>query len=358
MNAFPEAFRAHRALLAVAVVYSLAVFAEAVYFKVPADNLLDICRYIAHAALIPVVFMAGVYVGALCGHFALAPQDGLWRALRRMDAELAHYVSGRRFAWALAAFIAMQAGTVFLISKSLIRVANPFSKMNWDITFAGWDKLLHFGSYPHTLLMPLVDALRFGRALDWLYFLWFAVMTAAACYNLFGDNQPHRRLRYLWGFVLSWIILGTLMATYFSSAGPVFFNTFFPEEGGPYDVIILNIQALSKESFLFADGARRMLIGWLRDRRMFDPNAISAMPSMHVAIAWLIALYAREIGRALFIAAALFCAAIFAGSVYFGFHYAIDGYVSIICVTVIWWVTGKCLDRRYARDAKLDGVSA
>ncbi|TIN21837.1 MAG: hypothetical protein E5Y31_19780 [Mesorhizobium sp.] len=37
----------------------------------------------------------------------------------------------------------------------------------------------------------------------------------------------------------------------------------------------------------------------------------------------------------------MYVALILFGSVYSGWHYAIDGYVSIALVILIWWITGK-----------------
>ncbi|WP_352458864.1 MULTISPECIES: phosphatase PAP2 family protein [unclassified Mesorhizobium] len=36
-----------------------------------------------------------------------------------------------------------------------------------------------------------------------------------------------------------------------------------------------------------------------------------------------------------------FAALILYGSVFTGWHYAVDGYASIIVVSVIWWATGR-----------------
>jgi hypothetical protein len=36
------------------------------------------------------------------------------------------------------------------------------------------------------------------------------------------------------------------------------------------------------------------------------------------------------------------------GSAFLGWHYAIDGYVSIAVVSMIWWTVGRILNRRAA----------
>ena len=55
-------------------------------------------------------------------------------------------------------------------------------------------------------------------------------------------------------------------------------------------------------------------------------SGISAMPSLHVAIAMSVVLLARKIDRRLAIASTIFTVLIMIGSVHLGWHYAIDGY--------------------------------
>jgi len=68
-------------------------------------------------------------------------------------------------------------------------------------------------------------------------------------------------------------------------------------------------------------------------------TGISAMPSMHVAIATINALYLAGINRWAGIAAWTYCAIILIGSIYSGWHYSLDGYVSVIVVLAIWRAT-------------------
>jgi membrane-associated phospholipid phosphatase len=62
---------------------------------------------------------------------------------------------------------------------------------------------------------------------------------------------------------------------------------------------------------------------------------------MHVAFATLNAYLLSSLNIWLGILGWIFAALIMYGSVYTGWHYAVDGYVSIIVVSVIWWVTGR-----------------
>jgi membrane-associated phospholipid phosphatase len=67
-------------------------------------------------------------------------------------------------------------------------------------------------------------------------------------------------------------------------------------------------------------------------------SGISSMPSMHVAIAGLCTFFLWNIHKGLGCVAGLFTAIVLVGSVHLGWHYAIDGYVSIAGVAMIWWL--------------------
>jgi len=76
--------------------------------------------------------------------------------------------------------------------------------------------------------------------------------------------------------------------------------------------------------------------------------AISAFPSLHVAMATLLALQAYHAGRRWFYAALALVAVILLGSVQLGWHYAVDGYFSIAATLLVWRAVGWAL-RRTAR---------
>ena len=86
---------------------------------------------------------------------------------------------------------------------------------------------------------------------------------------------------------------------------------------------------------------------------------ISAMPSMHNAIAILYALTTARMARPIRIAAWSFAALIFVGSIHLGWHYAVDGIAAGLMISAIWYGAGRYLDRVGYTDAlRRRGVSA
>jgi len=67
---------------------------------------------------------------------------------------------------------------------------------------------------------------------------------------------------------------------------------------------------------------------------------ISAFPSMHNAIAVIIALAGRKIGRGIGWALTIYALLIFLGSIHLGWHYAVDSYAAIALALLAWHVAG------------------
>lgn len=83
--------------------------------------------------------------------------------------------------------------------------------------------------------------------------------------------------------------------------------------------------------------------------RQISTEGISAMPSMHVAMATLFCIAGFQTNRLLGFAYGLFLCLIIVGSVQLGWHYAVDGYVSIVLVLVLWRLTGELMENHTCR---------
>jgi hypothetical protein len=127
-------------------------------------------------------------------------------------------------------------------------------------------------------------------------------------------------------------LLGTVAALAFSSVGPVLYERFYH-----VDRFADLMAAISRSA---VGDYMELASGYLFENYVDDGSlpgtGISAMPSVHLAVATLNALLLTRLSR---IAGAIgwaYLGAILVGSVYLGWHYAIDGYVSIAVVGLIW----------------------
>ncbi|MBK8084014.1 MAG: phosphatase PAP2 family protein [Devosia sp.] len=315
-------YRARLTLPVLVVAYGLvaALVSPAIYFDMLAD-------YAQQFAVLPPLVLLGLAAVALVRH-RHAPHAYLRRVATSRALPLA--VTAGLVCVGLAAF------TTF---KILIPHVVPF----WaDPLFAGIDRALH-GTDPGLIVHALLPDWA-GHAIGVLYgpvwFLaWFGTMAAMALHP-----DAVLRQRYFWAMGLTVLLLGTVLATLLASFGPIFFDDL--AGSSRFDALLLQI-AESPVGAYMAEASGYLLASYGAERPSLG-TGISAMPSMHLAIGTLHALLLGRLNRWAGLLGWGYVALLLVGSVYLGWHYAIDGYVSIAAVSLIWWVTGRRLERRPA----------
>jgi hypothetical protein len=152
------------------------------------------------------------------------------------------------------------------------------------------------------------------------------------------DRTSPLKFRAALSFQLTWLLLGAAMAMALSSVGPCFYHQFY---GDARFVPLLDS--------LPDDLRQRKAMAYLLSTRGTDAigSGMSAMPSLHVATSVLGALYTQARFRNRWVAACVwaYAAIIYVGSVHIGWHYASDGIVGALAVTLIWLAAGKFADR-------------
>ena len=225
--------------------------------------------------------------------------------------------------------------TGFAVLKGAIAIVAPF---RWDAALAALDHAVHFGRAPHEWLWPLVVRPRIVFALNCVYNAWFfAVVAGFLAAGCAGGRSALRR-QYLMSFMLVWVIGGFLVAIAVSSAGPCFYARI--GLGDLYGSLMRQLAADAVRAPVFSLATQDMLWAGFTGARPGSAG-ISAFPSMHVATATLFLLAARRLGRWPFAAAAVFWAAILAGSVVLGWHYAVDGYAGTLLSLAVWRAVGR-----------------
>jgi membrane-associated phospholipid phosphatase len=96
------------------------------------------------------------------------------------------------------------------------------------------------------------------------------------------------------------------------------------------------LQARHTEDFLFARFNQIGLWENLQAGTWLPFGGVSAMPSVHVAMATLIAIVAKAQNRTAGLLLTIFAGLTMLGSVVLGWHYAIDGYLGIAMALAIW----------------------
>ncbi|RUW99214.1 phosphatase PAP2 family protein [Mesorhizobium sp. M8A.F.Ca.ET.059.01.1.1] len=235
-------------------------------------------------------------------------------------------------------FLGITAFTAFKISIP------DFVPFHADSMLAKLDLDLHGAdpwTWTHGIVPEPVSAVIFiGYGYGW-HVQWFGTLLFVAFWN-----NPAGRLRYLWALALTTIVCGTVLATLLSSTGPIFYDQFHGgERFGPLrDALAQNGYAAPVHTY-----ANYLLAAYQSGRPELG-GGISAMPSMHVAFATLNAFFLSGFGRRWAFVTWSFTALILFGSVYTGWHYAVDGYLSILVVSALWYLTGRFVPPRASRD--------
>lgn len=233
--------------------------------------------------------------------------------------------------------------TVFGAWKAAIPVLNPF---DWDEALHGIDVLLHGGQAPWEIIHPALGSPSVTRWIDRLYSLWLPLVPFVVTWQAWSPRSLLREQFFI-AFTLCWIFLGTVLAVAFSSAGPVYYER-VTGQGSPYAPLLLYLAEVHKVEGLGASLLQdRLWYSYLaQDLNPF--TRISAMPSMHVAMTTLYTLVGWHTNRVLGVAFGMYTVVVLLGSVHLAWHYAVDGYLSLMLVPIIWWVAGKIARRREA----------
>ncbi|TIQ51777.1 phosphatase PAP2 family protein [Mesorhizobium sp.] len=167
--------------------------------------------------------------------------------------------------------------------------------------------------------------------------VWFIQMVGMVLIAAF-TNDGACRARYFLSFLLVAVLLGSLVRIIGSSAGPIFFERIAGSDR--FDELMSVLATTSSGRAMIAT-SDYLYSSYALDRSVFG-TGIAAMPSMHVAVALLNALFLSQFGRAIRYWGWFYFGAIMFGSVYFGWHYAVDGYLTIIATVVTWQRTKRC----------------
>jgi hypothetical protein len=328
-----EIMREHALLIGLVVVYWFFALTVSSSFHLPHKLWPSFWGY---AALVftPLVF-------AFCWHaisvMVFVRPD---RLTRYLISSLRQHLTRDRVLFALPVLLLIPVfAATFTFFKMAIPIIEPYT---WDARLTEWDRLAHGGIHPWEWLQPILGFPLVTGAINFLYSLWFFIMYAMLTLQAFALRNRRLRMQFLLSFIVCWIVLGTLGAIFFASMGPCYYPT-FTQESGPYAPLMNYLRETGEVVPVWALNVQQMLWDDYQNNKAGIGSGISAMPSMHVATAVLLALFGWHYSRKAGIALTLYAFVIMIGSVHLGWHYALDGYVGALGAVFIWWMVGRLL---------------
>jgi hypothetical protein len=281
--------------------------------------------------------LAGLCIEAALRHPGEGLVTAVWAGLERRGITAPALLRSLPLLLALPVFLSL-----FSSFKSLIPSLQPFA---WDQGFADLDRVLHAGQDPWRLLLPLLDLPRAIRVLDFLYHsVWSFAIVGLWTWQAVDRRRPQLRAQILLALPITWIALGSIGGAMFSSAGPCY----FAEVGGSperFAPLLARLAEIDADAPLISHTAQHALWRLHSSASIGFGGGISAMPSVHVASAWLLVLATARCRRGAAALAAAFFVAIVVGSVVLGWHYAVDAYAGAALAWVVWAGCGALVRR-------------
>jgi PAP2 superfamily len=250
---------------------------------------------------------------------------------------------GITFIWYVGgALVAGLTIPTFGIFKQTILATRGFP---WDAALAQFDQMLFLGHDPWRVTHRIFGTVSATKFFDLMYSFWMILMygfpgIVIAC---FADIALRTRLIGSW--IASWVFVGGLGAWAFASAGPCYYTALVGPHASFADLnarlAVLLSQAKAQDILINALDFQPRLLAAFHAGGYAPAGGISAMPSMHLAMATLFVIAAVQIHRILGWIMSVYWVLIWIGSIHLGWHYAADGLVAGGMMIAIWQVAKR-----------------
>ena len=288
-----------------------------------------VCFFVARAAAVPfslklygvLWLVMAVAVGAAAVARPVLPRA--WRISERLTVAAPVLLAAPAF---FSAFTSLKSGITRL---------HPYT---WDAVVAGWDRMI-FGQDAWRVLQPLLGHPPVTFALSVLYSAWHPAMITVFGGLTLSLGRPVLRAQALIALVACWAVLGTWGAVALASVGPCFIG---PLHLGadPFAEQAAYLRAANQQLPIWEFAEQNRLLAAAASGKPVLGSGISAMPSMHIAVAMLMMLVGWRFGRAAGIVGSVYLAIIVIASIHLGWHYAMDGVVGAAGAWVLWLAGG------------------
>jgi hypothetical protein len=210
-------------------------------------------------------------------------------------------------------------------AKSMIPYVVPY----WADPFLADADKFAFGSDPWLLFRSEL----LGPLYSTFYVFWFPITFGTMGLIAFGERD---NTRLILAFLMTLIVGGTFGQYLLASGGPIYF------EGLGFGPRFHQLVATNDP--VFNSFARYLWVNYQSGSTNLG-TGISAMPSMHIALATWTVFAVRAIWRPLMPLAILYAIILWAASIASGWHYASDGIVGAGIAIVAFWLSGQWLPR-------------
>lgn len=295
---------------------------------------------------VPHKFQPLSYIEVLAGSWLRVPAlllggTAIWALkspspLKAWRAHLVHLFARPQMLAALLLFVSLSIFLgVFSSVKSMLPDLVPFYG---DPFVADLDRWLHgkdVWRYTSAIVPPGMTMVLEGLYLGG----WGLMLTGTMLAVLVAPRLRAVRTQYIWTFLLLWPVLGNVVAVGVMTAGPVY-----------YDLVTCDLRFEPLLDYVLKNSLMQQEIQALLWTSHTHGQAgmgtgISAFPSLHVANATLFVLLACRVNRWAKWASIAFAATTLFTSVHLGWHYAVDGYFSIVATYLIWITVGRLLKK-------------
>ncbi len=225
----------------------------------------------------------------------------------------------------------------FTIFKSEVVGARGYT---FDALFASWDYGI-FGRAPWELTHSLWSSPAATAFLDTLYHPLFLPMLLGYVIAMVAQARPSLRYTYICTYLAGYVIIGMIFADLLPSAGPIYDGHLYGE-GKTFGPLIERLAILQQlDSPLSSKLAQDYLLTMHSRGNIGFGGGISAMPSMHIVLAFLWVVASWHINRWVGIIFTVYGLIIWAASVHLGWHYFVDGLMAVCLITPLWWMMGR-----------------
>ncbi len=268
---------------------------------------------------------------------------GLWTAAQLIAlARPGGWRMRGRAVWLLTTML--MTGTTMATFQLFKQAILPARGFPFDPAIARLERTLLLGSDGWQITHRLFGTFEAALIFDRCYAIWLPMMFTFPFLAVVAVREDRMRARILACWFASWLLIATLAAWLFASAGPVYYVALVGPDAG-FETLgrsLAMIDSQAKASGVgvgFPDFQTMLLTEW-HQGSFTAAGGISAMPSMHVAMATLLALGTFRMWKPLGWAMCIYAVAIWLGSVHLGWHYALDGIVGAGMMYMLWRATG------------------